>query len=110
MLWYINRSHHKFKRNKNFAPAEPIIRRKTWNKMKQQLETLKSNNKKLFELTEAKDAEIKAKDAEIKAKDAEIKTKTNQVREKCEIYDRIKWQKKPEPNFMDGSMPYSMGH
>ena len=71
--------------------------------MKQQLETLKSNNKKLFELTEAKDAEIKAKDAE-------IKTKTNQVREKCEIYDRIKWQKKPEPNFMDGSMPYSMGH
>ena len=103
MLWYINRSHHKFKRNKNFAPAEPIIRRKTWNKMKQQLETLKSNNKKLFELTEAKDAEIKAKDAE-------IKTKTNQVREKCEIYDRIKWQKKPEPNFMDGSMPYSMGH
>jgi len=49
-----------FKRNKNFAPAEPIIRRKTWNKMKQQLETLKSNNKKLFEFTEAKDAEIKA--------------------------------------------------
>ena len=68
-----------FKRNKNFAPAEPLIWKKTWNEMNEKLETLKTRNNYLvrqnMKLAEAKDAEINAKDAEIKAK-------TNQLGEK----------------------------
>ena len=94
---YHNRSYHNnmslFKRNKNFAPAEPLIWKKTWDEMNEKLETLKTRNNYLvrqnMELAEAKDAVIKAKDAEINAKDAEIKakdaeneTKTNQLGEK----------------------------
>jgi len=75
-----------FKRNKNFAPAEPLIWKKTWNEMNEKLETLKTRNNYLvrqnMKLAEAKDAEINAKDAEINAKDAEIKAKDAEINAK----------------------------